>query len=63
MGNSKRHHLPTLLKRQKSFGSHLSLRFPMFLLKALSYQTDFKNALEKFNAPRFYMINEINRDH
>ena len=34
-----------------------------FLLKALSHQIVFKNALEKFNAPRLQVINEINRNH
>ena len=33
------------------------------LLKALSHETFFKNALEKFNVTRFQGINEINRNH
>ena len=37
--------------------------FSNFLLKALSHQKVLKNILEKFNAPRFYVIKEINRNH
>ena len=37
--------------------------FSKFLLEAISHQIVFKNARQKFNVPRFQVINEINRNH
>ena len=46
------------MMKQKSFGCHSDVNsnefiYSDFLVKALSHQPVFKNALEKFNAPSF----------
>ena len=53
----------TFVDKTKIIRKSFEFIFSYVLLKVLSHQNVFKNALDKFNAPRFWVINEINRNH
>ena len=53
----------TFVDTAKTIWKSFEFTFFYILLKALSPQDVFKNALEKFSAPTFYVITEIKRNH